>query len=518
MLKPFKFKHKIALLVAVSVLGMCVLATIAFFQLRASIIDGRKQQLVTAVQTARTSVQAYVERAKAGQMSVEAAQTAAKLALEGSRFGVSGKDYFYIFDSVGNSVMHPIKKEWVGHNQIGRVMDAAGVDVIKGVVDAAANPEGFGFFDSHFPLPGATELVPKLQYATAVPEWKWVVGSGVYTDDVAAEVRAALLQSSALVLVVVVVVAGLGTVVARGVLNQVGGDPSDALAAVREVASGNLNVHVDASNPNSLMHGLETMIESLRRTVSQVRSSTDSIATASGQIASGNYDLSSRTEETASNLQQTAASMEQLTGTVSHTASSAATANELAKSAADAAAGGGRVVSEVVQTMSEIEHSSARIADIIGVIDGIAFQTNILALNAAVEAARAGEQGRGFAVVASEVRALAQRSAGAAKEIKSLIAVSNERVLAGAALVRNAGTAMEDIVARVQSVTTIITEIKMAANEQSTGIQQVNTAVSHLDQMTQQNAALVEESASAAESLRDQAAKLAEVVQVFRLC
>jgi methyl-accepting chemotaxis protein len=517
MLQSLKFKHKIALLVAVSVLGMCILATIAFIQLRSSIIDSRRQQLVTAVQTARTTVQAYVGRAKSGQMSMEAAQAAAKLALEGARFGAGDKEYFYIFDAIGNSVMHPVKKEWVGHNIIGKVLDASGVDVIKGVVDAAARPEGVGFFDSHFPRPGGTELVPKLQYATAVPDWKWVVGSGVYTDDVSAEVRSALLQSSALVLAVVLVVAGLGTVIARGVLAQVGGDPSDALLAVREVASGNLNVHVDASNTNSLMHGLESMIDSLKRTVTQVRSSTDSIATASGQIASGNYDLSSRTEETASNLQQTAASMEQLTGTVGHTAASAATAADLAKSTAEAAAGGGRVVAEVVHTMSEIETSSKRIADIIGVIDGIAFQTNILALNAAVEAARAGEQGRGFAVVASEVRALAQRSAGAAKEIKTLISASNERVLAGAALVREAGAAMEDIVSRAEFVTTIITEIKLAANEQSSGIQQVNTAVSHLDQMTQQNAALVEESASAAESLRDQAAKLAEVVQVFRL-
>src|SRR5262249_29650469 len=237
---------------------------------------------------------------------------------------------------------------------------------------------------------------------------------------------------------------------------------------------------------------------------------------ASGQIAAGNHDLSSRTEQTASNLQETAASMEELTGTVTHTADSARKANELASSATAAAARGGEVVGQGVSAMEEINASSRRIGDITGVIDGIAFQTNILALNAAVEAARAGEQGRGFAVVASEVRSLAQRSANAAREIKQLIAESVERVESGTRLVGEAGTSMSDIVTSVQHVSAIINEITHAAGEQSSGIGQVNVAVSELDRMTQQNAALVEESAAAAESLKEQARRLAEVVQVFR--
>ena len=286
---------------------------------------------------------------------------------------------------------------------------------------------------------------------------------------------------------------------------------------MKEVAQGNLAAMVREPVPGSLLDALAAMIASLRNTVSQVRHTTESIATASGQIAAGNHDLSARTEQTASNLQQTAASMEELTGTVSQTADSASKANELASSASGAAARGGKVVEQVVSTMADINTSSKRIGDIIGVIDGIAFQTNILALNAAVEAARAGEQGRGFAVVATEVRNLAQRSAESAREIKALIGVSVDKVEAGARLVEQAGTTMDEIVASVQRVGDMIAEITAAATEQSAGIAQVNVAVTQLDQMTQQNAALVEESAAAAESLKEQALRLSGVVGTFRL-
>ena len=266
-----------------------------------------------------------------------------------------------------------------------------------------------------------------------------------------------------------------------------------------------------------LMKALGSMQSELARMVGQVRSSTDNIQVASNEIAMGNQDLSLRTEQTASSLQETAASMEQLTSTVRNSADAARQANQLASSAAQIASRGGEVVSQVVSTMDEINHSSKKINDIIGVIDGIAFQTNILALNAAVEAARAGEQGRGFAVVAGEVRNLAQRSAQAAKEIKGLIGASVERVEVGSRLVADAGQTMSEIVGSVQRVSDIIGEITAAAGEQSEGIAQVNTAVSQLDQMTQQNAALVEQSAAAAQSLKEQAARLAETVQVFRV-
>jgi methyl-accepting chemotaxis protein len=272
-----------------------------------------------------------------------------------------------------------------------------------------------------------------------------------------------------------------------------------------------------ADEIGEVQRALAGMRSSLARALAEVRHSADSIQTASSEIASGNADLSQRTEQTASNLQQTASSMSQLTGAVSQSAEAAGTAKQLAGSAAAVAQRGGAVVGQVVATMDEINSSSKKIADIIGVIDGIAFQTNILALNAAVEAARAGEQGRGFAVVAGEVRSLAQRSAEAAREIKGLIGSSVDKVETGARLVQDAGSTMDEIVASVQRVSDIIGEISASTVEQSRGIATVNGAVGQLDQMTQQNAALVEQSAAAAESLRDQAQRLSQVVGGFRL-
>ncbi len=293
-----------------------------------------------------------------------------------------------------------------------------------------------------------------------------------------------------------------------------------AQVAAEAIANGDLSadIQVDSSDEiGQLMQSMQRMVSSLRGIVHAVRASSDSIATGSAQIAMGNADLSQRTEEQASNLQQTAASMEQLTATIKQNADTARQASQLASSASAVAVDGGTVVGQVVATMEDITASSRKVADIIGVIDGIAFQTNILALNAAVEAARAGEQGRGFAVVASEVRNLAQRSAQAAKEIKTLIGESVAKVENGTRLVGTAGSTMEDVVKQVKRVTDLIGEITSASIEQSTGIGQIGDAVNQLDQVTQQNAALVEESAAASESLRHQAASLAQTVSVFKL-
>ncbi|QRR34302.1 chemotaxis protein [Hydrogenophaga sp. YM1] len=320
-----------------------------------------------------------------------------------------------------------------------------------------------------------------------------------------------------LALLAVAVAVGLGFMVVRTLRQELGGDPAAARQAVHRIADGDLTGTMpESAYPHSLVGALATMQNAMRALVGQVHQSSQGIEVASSEIARGNQDLSARTEQTASNLQETAASMEQLTGTVRQSADSARQANQLAATAAEVAARGGSVVSQVVTTMDEINHSSRKINDIIGVIDGIAFQTNILALNAAVEAARAGEQGRGFAVVAGEVRNLAQRSAEAAKEIKGLIGASVERVDAGSRLVADAGQTMSEIVGSVQRVSDIIGEITAAAGEQSEGIGQVNVAVNQLDQMTQQNAALVEQSAAAAQSLKEQAEQLALVVGRFR--
>jgi methyl-accepting chemotaxis protein len=313
---------------------------------------------------------------------------------------------------------------------------------------------------------------------------------------------------------------GVGAGAAVLLTRSVVGPITEAAQAAKAVAAGDLTREVAVSGRDEtaeLLRSLGDMTKNLRSIVGQVRAASDSIATGSSQIATGNTDLSQRTEEQASNLQQTAASMEQLAGNVKNNTDSALLAARMAGEAASVAGRGGAVVGEVVGTMREIAASSNKIADIIGVIDGIAFQTNILALNAAVEAARAGEQGRGFAVVAGEVRTLAQRSADAAKEIKSLINGSVEKVEAGTQQVDRARSSMDEIVGQVQRVTQLINEISNASQEQNTGIQQVGAAVQQLDQVTQQNAALVEESAAAADSLKHQAQRLAALVGTFRL-
>jgi methyl-accepting chemotaxis protein len=381
------------------------------------------------------------------------------------------------------------------------------LEAIKSGDSAAAQAQ----LDSKM-LPTSQAYVAAIEQLAKYQQERVAAGSATIKADVQGAEMLILLMLAAAALV-----AGVSAwLITRSIIT-----PLRKTVGVTElIAGGDLSQTVDVDGRDEMadmLRSLARMQDALGALVSNVRASSDSIGTASSQIASGNQDLSSRTEQTASNLQQAASSLEQLTGTVSQTADSARTANQLAASASEAAQRGGTVVSEVVSTMDEINGRSKKIADIIGTIDGIAFQTNILALNAAVEAARAGEQGRGFAVVAGEVRNLAQRSAEAAKEIKGLIQASVEKVEAGSRLVQQAGSAMGDIVGSVQRVTDVIGEISAATSEQTTGLRQVNEAVAQLDQMTQQNAALVEESAAAAESLADQSRKLTGVVATFRV-
>ncbi|HEX8884485.1 MAG TPA: methyl-accepting chemotaxis protein, partial [Noviherbaspirillum sp.] len=331
-----------------------------------------------------------------------------------------------------------------------------------------------------------------------------------------ASARNLMLAISALA--IAVAIAG-GWLITRSLTRQLGGEPDEAVAIASRIAAGDLatDIPLRAGDTDSMLFALKKMRDDLAVIVTQVRAGTDTIATASGQIASGNMDLSSRTEQQASSLEETASSMEELTSTVKQNADNARQANQLALTASGVATQGGEVVAQVVDTMAAIDSSSKKIVDIIGVIDGIAFQTNILALNAAVEAARAGEQGRGFAVVATEVRSLAQKSAAAAREIKGLIGDSVDKVEAGTKLVAQAGSTIREVVASVQRVTDIMAEITAASSEQSAGIEQVNQAIAQMDQVTQQNAALVEQAAAAAGSLEEQASALVGVVSSFRL-
>ncbi len=337
-----------------------------------------------------------------------------------------------------------------------------------------------------------------------------------HVDMVYAQARGVVVGVLALTLLIGL---GMALLISRRLLAQLGGEPREAAAVARAVAEGDLSttIRVREGDHDSMMACLAAMQRSLVKAVSAVRHGSENVAISSAQIAQGNQDLSGRTEHQASSLQQTAATMHELGTTVRNNADSAKQANQLALGASGVAAEGGEVVGQVVATMKDIHESSRKIADIIAVIDGIAFQTNILALNAAVEAARAGEQGRGFAVVAGEVRSLAQRSAEAAKEIKGLIGTSVERVERGTALVDRAGQTMEEIVTSIRRVSDIVAEISSASIEQSSGVEQVGQAVTQMDQATQQNAALVEQSAAAAESLKQQAQQLVQAVAVFKL-
>ena len=362
----------------------------------------------------------------------------------------------------------------------------------------------------------------KVSYVKGYAPWGWVVGSGVYVDDVQAlflkRMVEALLIGSAFTLLLAVTI----WLISRSIMRQLGDEPTTLNTLVHAVAEGDLAVRSQQQrvHDGSVLHGILQMQESMARIVGQVRHGADGVAMASAKIAQGNHDLSARTESQASALEQTAASMEELGATVRHNADNAdnaAQANQMANNASRIADQGGQTVEQVVHIMQSIHADSTKIGDIIGVIDSIAFQTNILALNAAVEAARAGEQGRGFAVVASEVRALAGRSAEAARQIKQLIHDSVTHVDEGRVLVDQAGNTMQEVVAAIRRVTDIMGEISAASREQSEGVGQIGEAITQMDQVTQQNAALVEEMAAAAASLQTQSHQLVQTVSVFRL-
>jgi methyl-accepting chemotaxis protein len=460
----------------------------------------------------------YTALVDTGKMSRQDAQAQAMERIKHIRFGADG--YITIVSSKPAMIMHPLKPEMNGKD-VGDYKDAKGNYLFRGISDIARG-SGQGWLEYVWAKPGHSDqsaVFPKGSYVLTYKPWDWNFLAGVYLDDLRDEVVSDFWRAFFTLCFVGIFLNGALFAVIRSVERTIGGDPDRATEVANRIASGDLTeaIILGPKDKTSLLAAMKTMQNSLLGIVSRVRTGTDAISMASGEIAAGNSDLSARTEQQAASLEETASSMEELTSTVKQNADNARQANALAQSASEVAVRGGDVVREVVATMDMIDASARKIVDIIGVVDGIAFQTNILALNAAVEAARAGEQGRGFAVVATEVRSLAQRSANAAKEIKTLINDSVQKVSTGTVLADQAGSTMQEVVSSVRRVTNLIAEISAASQEQTGGIEQINAAILQMDQVTQQNAALVEEAAAAARAMQEQAGQLVQTVGLFQL-
>ncbi len=506
---------RLGLLIVSALLGIVVLVAVFLVSERTLIMEERKLGLQQNVETAHGLIAHYQDLSSKGSMTEEEAKQRAAAAIKTLRYG--GSEYFFIQTLDSRMLMHPTSPALEGKDVSG-LKDPTG-KYFTAEMTKVVQSSGSGFVFYMWPKPGDKTPVQKATYVKGFTPWGWIVGSGVYVDNVDAVVIKRVISASIGAVVLAGILLAVGLMITRNLLRQLGGEPDVAANITQRIAQGDLTVDIplQSNDQSSLLYAIKTMRDSLSVIVGQVRTGSEGVATASAEIAQGNNDLSARTESQASALEETAASMEELSSTVSQNADNARQANQLAMSASTVAVQGGEVVAQVVDTMKGINDSSRKISDIISVIDGIAFQTNILALNAAVEAARAGEQGRGFAVVASEVRSLAGRSAEAAKEIKTLINDSVQRVEQGSALVDQAGTTMKDVVQSIRRVTDIMAEISAASSEQSAGVSQVGEAVTQMDQATQQNAALVEEMAAAASSLKSQAHELVDTVAVFKL-
>ena len=503
---------RLIMLVSVALLAILLVGAGSLYALRTSQLNDRKVQIVNMLTMAENLIHYYYDLQQSGKMTEAEAQMQVRTAL--TQMKNQSRSYFWVRHPNGEAVV-TLDPANIGKINDGSTMDGkpAGPAYL-----AAMEKDHYVLMFMKASLPDGS-LSPKLNGVFAFNPWNWWVGTGFFVDDIDRIFWEAAGSSVLVFLLLAVSLGLLGWRIIRSVSVALGGEPEYAASVTQRMSANDLSevIQLKAGDQGSLLYAISSMQGQLSDTVEHIRHNATAIATASQQIAAGNLDLSSRTEEQASALEQTAATMEELTSTVRQNANSANQANELADAASQLAQKGGVVVAQVVETMGAISQSSQKVTDIIGVIDGIAFQTNILALNAAVEAARAGEQGRGFAVVASEVRNLAQRSASAAKEIKVLIEESVAQVRNGGVLVDQAGKTMDEVVHGVDNVAMIMSQILAASEEQTLGIEQVNQAISQMDAVTQQNAALVEQAAAAADSLQQQAGELADAVSVFTL-
>ena len=510
------FRQKLWLPLIISLITLLLVTISSAWLSYQTRMEERRNDLMNIAHVGLSIVEEYAALARSGALTEIEARKEALERLRGVRYGSDG--YLLVIDSTPRMVMHPIKPGMDGKD-LSDVVDADGRHHYKTFAAAARSPQG-GFVDYVFPHPDSqpAKAVDKLGYVIRYTPWDWIISTGAYIDDIEGALKQSLYLSGGMFVVLAALLALIVVYTNRSIEHTIGGDPRVAAHMADAIASGDLATPFskDEKDCSSLIFAMGQMRDALADTVGQIRAGASNVAAAAGEIANGNMDLSARTESQAAALQQAASSMQQLTGTVRSTAENAQAASDLAGAAAEITERGGDMVLRAVATMREIRDESRKMVDIIGVIEGIAFQTNILALNAAVEAARAGEEGRGFAVVAGEVRMLAQRSSGAAKEIRDLIGRAVERVGNGAEFVEATGDTISQARDAIHRVTGIVQEIAAAAADQSKGLEQINAAVSQMDDRTQQNAALVEEAAAAAQSLDEQSRRLQDAVAVFR--
>jgi methyl-accepting chemotaxis protein len=504
---------KLWLTFAITWLGLLMLGGWAAIELRSAMFNERKIAIQNVVEAAYSIVGDYANLVDNKTLTLDEAQHRAMARLSAMRYGNNG--FMEITTAKPVILMHPTVA-YMRNKDVSDYKDPNGklffVEMVK-----LAQAQGQGYVDYMARVTGRDIPVPKINFVKRFEPWDWYLNSGLYVDDIDKAFEASLLRYLIVILVIGTAITVAMIAIIHNVKRSLGGEPAYAAHIAEKIAAGELttDIALASTDNSSMLYAMSNMQHMLAMTIKRIHNGTETITLATQEIAASNHDLSVRTEEQAASLAETAASMEQFTASVKQNAESARQANQMVVSASQIAGQGGEVVRQVVDTMQSITSSSKKIVDIISVIEGIAFQTNILALNAAVEAARAGEQGRGFAVVAGEVRSLASRSADAAKEIKTLIENSVRQVDAGSVLVQRAGITMDSVVSAVGHVTDIIGEIAAASEEQSKGIEQVNIAINQMDHTTQQNAAMVQEASAAAHLLEEQARELREAVNVF---